>query len=280
MNPADPTSSSLLRRAIAREPDAWERLVSLYSPLVHHWCRQWGIAQHEVADVTQEVFAAVASSLGQFRPDQPGTTFRSWMRGITRHKLLHHASSRGEPAIGGTDAQVRLQQVPAPADEVELSESPADVTGLYQRALRLVQHQVEDRTWTAFWTGVRRRREPVSQIEDNAGKKTALRHSQQETQRVKAANRMHQRHGGGDQSPRHHQNSQPPPRPHPLQYQIARHLEEEISHEEYPHAQPVSSIVESKLLLHLQRSEPDIDPVEIAHDVQQKQEWHDPPRQF
>ena len=34
---------------------------------------------------------------------------------------------------------------------VELSEGPAEVSGLYQRALRLVQHQVEDRTWTAFW---------------------------------------------------------------------------------------------------------------------------------
>jgi RNA polymerase sigma-70 factor (ECF subfamily) len=151
LNPADHSSSSLLRRAMAHEPDAWERLVILYSPLVHHWCGQWGIAQHEIADVTQEVFAAVASSLGQFRPDQPGTTFRSWMRGITRNKLMHHASSRGEPAVGGTDALVRLRQVPAPAEEAELSESPDDVSGLYQRALRLVQHQVENRTWTAFW---------------------------------------------------------------------------------------------------------------------------------
>jgi RNA polymerase sigma-70 factor (ECF subfamily) len=151
LNPADPTSSSLLRRAMAREPEAWERLVGLYSPLVQHWCRQAAIAEHEVADVTQEVFAAVAANLGQFRSGQPGTTFRGWMRGITRHKLLDHARDRGEPGIGGTDAQVRLHQVPAPADELELSEAPADVSGLYQRALRLVQHQVEDRTWKAFW---------------------------------------------------------------------------------------------------------------------------------
>jgi RNA polymerase sigma-70 factor, ECF subfamily len=151
LKPADHTSSSLLRRALAHEPDAWERLVSLYSPLVHHWCRQWGIPEHEVADVTQEVFAAVASSLGQFRTDQPGTTFRSWMRGITRHKLLSLARARVAPAVGGTDAQNRLHEVPAPAVEVELSENPADVTELYQRALRLVQHQVENRTWTAFW---------------------------------------------------------------------------------------------------------------------------------
>ena len=140
-----------MRRALAREPEAWERLVSVYSPLVHHWCRQAGAAEHDIADVTQEVFAAVASSLSQFRPDQPGTTFRAWMRGIARHKLLNHARDKGQPAVGGTDAQVRLQQVPAPPREVDLSESPAEVAGLYERALRLVRCQVEDRTWTAFW---------------------------------------------------------------------------------------------------------------------------------
>jgi RNA polymerase sigma-70 factor (ECF subfamily) len=148
VSPADGTSS-LLRRAIAREPDAWERLVGLYSPLVHHWCRQSGIAEHEIADVTQEVFAAVVSSLGEFRPNQPGTTFRSWMRGITRHKLLDSARAREAPAAGGTDAQIDLEQVAAPVSE--LSEGPGEVSGLYQRALRLVQHQVENRTWTAFW---------------------------------------------------------------------------------------------------------------------------------
>ena len=89
--------------------------------------------------MSQEVFAAVASSLAKFRADRPGTTFRAWMRGIARHKLLHHVRDRGEPAAGGTDAQMRLQQVPAPPDEVELSEGPADVAGLYQRALRLVR---------------------------------------------------------------------------------------------------------------------------------------------
>ncbi len=136
---------------MAREPEAWKRLVTLYSPLVRHWCRQSLIPQEEIADVTQEVFSAVASSLAQFRPDQPGTTFRSWMRGITRHKLLHHASRRVEPGVGGTDAQDRLREIPAPARELELSESPADISGLYQRALRLVQHEVENRTWTAFW---------------------------------------------------------------------------------------------------------------------------------
>ena len=151
MSASDLTSTSLLRRAVAREPDAWERIVTLYSPLVRHWCRQAGIPDHDIQDVSQDVFAAVSANLATFRADRPDTTFRAWMRGIARHKLLHYFQRRGEPAAGGTDAQMRLQQVPTPPDELELSEAPADIAGVYHRAVSLVQNQFEERTWRAFW---------------------------------------------------------------------------------------------------------------------------------
>jgi RNA polymerase sigma-70 factor, ECF subfamily len=149
----DSTSSSLLRRAELRDPAAWQRLVTLYSPLVRHWCRQAGIPAHDIPDVSQELFSVVAAKLAKFQSDRPGTTFRAWMRGIARHKLQHHARQRHQPATGGTDAQKRLQQIPAPGDgiEVELSESPGEVTELYRRALKQVQNQFEERTWRAFW---------------------------------------------------------------------------------------------------------------------------------
>jgi RNA polymerase sigma-70 factor, ECF subfamily len=151
MNFDDPTSSSLLRLAVAGEPDAWQRIVTLYSPLVRHWCRQARVPDHAIQDVSQEVFAAVCSKLESFRADRPGTTFRAWMRGIARHKLQHYFHDRGEAAAGGTDAQMRLQQVPAPSDEVELSEEPADAAAVYQQALGMVRNQFEERTWKAFW---------------------------------------------------------------------------------------------------------------------------------
>ena len=151
MSANDPTSTSLLRRAVAREPDAWERIVTLYSPLVRHWCRQAGIPDHDIQDVSQEVFATVSANLRTFRLDRPGTTFRAWMRGIARHKLHHYFHDRGESAAGGTDAQNRLQQVPTPPEEPELSEAPADVAGVYHRAVSLVRNHFEERTWRAFW---------------------------------------------------------------------------------------------------------------------------------
>lgn len=147
----DSTSTSLLRRAVGREPGAWDRIVRLYAPLVRHWCRQAGISDTDIADLSQEVFAAVSTSLANFRADRPGTTFRAWMRGIARNKLCDHLAARREWPVGGTDAQRRLATIPAPDADPELSESPAEVAAIYQRALRLVRPQFADTTWTAFW---------------------------------------------------------------------------------------------------------------------------------
>src|SRR5260370_707052 len=49
--PSSATSRSLLARVQADEPQAWERLVDLYAPLVHLWCRRWRLQEPDVADV-------------------------------------------------------------------------------------------------------------------------------------------------------------------------------------------------------------------------------------
>src|SRR3954452_24312510 len=84
------TSRSLLARATAREPDAWRRLVTSYTPLVAHWCRQRGLQGDGAQDVIQDVFAVVAAGLNSFQADRPGASFRGWVRGIARHKLQDH----------------------------------------------------------------------------------------------------------------------------------------------------------------------------------------------
>ena len=144
-------STSLLQRAVAREPEAWRRLMSLYAPLVAHWCRQARLQSDDRQDVMQEVFSAVAASLPSFRSDRAKGTFRSWLRGIARHKIQDHFRQRHQAAPGGTDALRRLQEVPSPALELELSESHDEIAELYRRALDQVQSEFESRTWTVFW---------------------------------------------------------------------------------------------------------------------------------
>ena len=49
----DSTSSSLLMRVKGRDPDAWQRLVNLYGPLVYRWAREAGLQDSDAADVMQ-----------------------------------------------------------------------------------------------------------------------------------------------------------------------------------------------------------------------------------
>jgi RNA polymerase sigma-70 factor (ECF subfamily) len=152
MSPEHVTSLTLLERIRAKDDEAWRRLHHLYTPLILYWCRHWGIDGADADDVRQEVFQAVAVGFENFRRDRPGDTFRGWLRGVTRNKLLDlYRRRRNTPsAEGGTDAQLRFQELAQ--QEAPLEEEPQEqVTGLYQRALDLVRSEFEEQTWQAFW---------------------------------------------------------------------------------------------------------------------------------
>jgi RNA polymerase sigma-70 factor (ECF subfamily) len=148
------TSRSLLERARADDGAAWDRLVALYAPLVLHWCRSRGLQDPDVADVFQEVFLAVATHIGGFRKQQPGDTFRGWLRTITSNKVLDHfrRRQRHPGGVGGREAQDRMTLLPAPLhiEEGSVAEVQAE-RGLFHRALELVRDEFEPRTWQAFW---------------------------------------------------------------------------------------------------------------------------------
>jgi len=146
------TSSSLLDRVKADEAGAWDRLVTLYAPLLFHWCRRWKLQDDDVADVFQEVFKTLVVHLAEFRKDREGATFRGWLFTITRNKVLDHFRKRSQDAEagGGTEGAMRLAQVPAP-DGPPDPEEAEEIRRLYHRGLELIRGEFEDRTWQAFW---------------------------------------------------------------------------------------------------------------------------------
>jgi RNA polymerase sigma-70 factor (ECF subfamily) len=147
------TSRSLIARVRADEPDAWERLVRLYGPLVLHWCRGRGLQDSDVADIFQEVFESVVKHVGQFRREQSGDTFRGWLRRITQNKIIDHFRRLGRDAqaAGGSSVQLWWSQLPEP--KTLDAEPPVDdaETGLFARVLALIRDEFEPRTWQAFW---------------------------------------------------------------------------------------------------------------------------------
>ncbi len=150
---APATSLTLLERLRDNEPEAWRTMVSLYRPLICHWCIRAGVRQDDVEDVAQEVFRVAAASIEKFRRERPGDSFRGWLRGVTRNfTLLYFRRQHAQPqASGGTDAFRRLDEVPDTEGAPSEDESPTELEGLHRRALELVRGQVEERTWQAFW---------------------------------------------------------------------------------------------------------------------------------
>jgi RNA polymerase sigma-70 factor (ECF subfamily) len=144
------TSLTLLDRVRAADPDAWRRLVHLYSPLIFSWARRAGLAEPDAADLVQDVWQSAAAALDRFRRDRDTGTFRGWLWTIARNKTRDHFRARqDEPAAaGGTDARRLLQAVP---EQEPAGESDGDEHGLLHRALDLIRPEFEERTWQAFW---------------------------------------------------------------------------------------------------------------------------------
>ena len=145
------TSRSLLARVHANDPGAWDRLITLYAPLVWHWCRKLALPDQEIPDVFQEVCQAVAGHIHDFHKDQPKDTFRGWLRTITRNKVFDRfrALQREPLAVGGSSAQMRWSQIPEANWDEEADGNEAHHL-LLQRALALIQCEFEERTWRAF----------------------------------------------------------------------------------------------------------------------------------
>src|SRR4051794_36524019 len=104
------TSHTLLVRVQKLEPQAWERFLRLYGPLVYGWCLQARLNPADAADAMQEVFAAVFASIGNFHRDHPGDTLRGWLRVICRHKLndFFRRRAKSPAGVGGSEATVQL----------------------------------------------------------------------------------------------------------------------------------------------------------------------------
>jgi RNA polymerase sigma-70 factor, ECF subfamily len=147
------THRSLIEGARARDAAAWERLVTLYAPMVLTWCRAWRLGPDDAADVFQEVFQSVATHLDGFRRERPGDTFRGWLRAITRNKVNDHfrRATREPAGVGGSEARAFLMEVPGaipPEEELATDEASGD---LLHRALEMIRGEFEPRTWEAFW---------------------------------------------------------------------------------------------------------------------------------
>jgi RNA polymerase sigma-70 factor (ECF subfamily) len=153
----DLPSSSLVLRLQERDPEAWQRFVRLYGPLVYSWCRgRWGLPPADAADLVQDVMLRLLQALPGFR----GGNFVAWLKRITDSRVCNHLERHAERGAGGSDAQQRLAELPDPrslpatpdqgaADPTPVG--PEALGGVLRRALESVRSAFTADTWEAFW---------------------------------------------------------------------------------------------------------------------------------
>jgi RNA polymerase sigma-70 factor (ECF subfamily) len=142
------TSLSLLERAKASDQKAWDRLVTLYSPLVYKWCLKAKLQPADAEDIGQKVWWSVARNLANFHRDRPDDTFRGWLHTITVNKIhdLHRTSTR-ESITNCTYCRPVLNR--APDDSCD--DCVQEKTLVLHQALAMIQGDFLEKTWTAFW---------------------------------------------------------------------------------------------------------------------------------
>lgn len=150
------TSRSLIVRLQDDDAQAWNDLIQLYSPLILYWCRKQGANDRDCEDILQDVLRTVVGNIEKFRKDSVSSTFRGWLRTLTRSRLADFYRKRSDDpvAAGGTDAQMRLLQVPHlvhEANDSDPEEAALEERQLFLRAIELIRNEFQPLTWQAFW---------------------------------------------------------------------------------------------------------------------------------
>lgn len=86
-----PTRRSLLSRLRSWEDqDSWREFFETYWRLIYEVALKSGLNDAEAQDVVQETILAVAKQMPGFQYDASRGQFKSWLRQVTRRRILDH----------------------------------------------------------------------------------------------------------------------------------------------------------------------------------------------
>lgn len=148
----DLTSVSLLERAKAGSNPDWDRLVSVYQPLIFNWLRRQSMPHHASEELAQEVLLVVLKELGGFaHPGRPGA-FRGWLRVITanRARAYWKAGKFRPTAAGGSDFHILLEQLEDSESELSKAWDREHDEHVVRRLLVLLEDEFTAKTLQAF----------------------------------------------------------------------------------------------------------------------------------
>ena len=147
------TSLTLLEQLRLR-PDcgSWQRLMDLYTPLLHGWLRRHLVPHADADDLVQEVLAVVVRELPRFEHNNRPGAFRTWLRTILVHRVRDFWRRRDHrpEATGDSDFQKRLEELEAPGTGLNGLWDQEHDRHVVGRLLEMIRPQFQPTTWQAF----------------------------------------------------------------------------------------------------------------------------------
>jgi RNA polymerase sigma-70 factor, ECF subfamily len=146
----NPTSLTLLDQVRQHNPQAWDRLVALYGPLIFHWCLRRGLSRSDAEDIRQEAFLRVSQGIIHFQKVRASDTFRGWLRVITQRLIIDSSRRRKRsPPVVEFESAPELFTLDS-SSTLSVEELDEEQQVLYQRALDLLHQDFAETTIRAF----------------------------------------------------------------------------------------------------------------------------------
>ena len=147
------TSLSLLYRLQhAPEAETWNRLVTLYAPLLRAWLHRFELQDSDADDLVQEVLLSVSRDIGRFAHGGRAGAFRAWLRAILINRLRNHwrARKRLPGPNDGSEMARKLAELEDPASDLSCLWNEEHDRSVLQRLLTIVEPHFAPTTWEAF----------------------------------------------------------------------------------------------------------------------------------
>jgi RNA polymerase sigma-70 factor, ECF subfamily len=147
------TSVSLLGRACDDSgSESWERLASVYTPMLRTWMKKYQLQDSDVDDLVQDVLLTVARELPAFEHSGRPGAFRSWLRTILVHRLQNFWRSRKyRPAAkGGSSLLEQLRELEDETSAVSRIWNFEHDQHVLTRLLEQIRPRFKPATWEAF----------------------------------------------------------------------------------------------------------------------------------
>jgi RNA polymerase sigma-70 factor (ECF subfamily) len=153
----------LTRACDLTDRSAWDRLVTLYEPLLHGWLRRHGVQHADAEDLVQAVLSTLASELPTFDHNGRPGAFRCWLRGILTNRLRDHQRSQRVRAVVRGDSELLDKLATVMEDsrsELSAAWDHEHDRFVARRLLGLIEADFQPTTWRAFWLVAVDGREP------------------------------------------------------------------------------------------------------------------------